>query len=492
MGEYFFNFSKATQSSSSERIIEPSARKAVLSLLDRGREQLAAQSDLEPSLAAQLIWTVGLNYQSYGEYSSASECFEQAWKLYEQAQNPIFAVYARRNLAEALALSGKRAEALRIQEENLRKIIELTGPNDSAPLIYERDLALAYRESGRPDDARRLAEECLKKSEVMFEPDNDFLASARQALGSILLSQNEFPRAIALFQAAYDRDLKVSGSESASTAGSLFSLGQAYERSGRLDVAESLYEQAVERLRNTIGEDHPTTVHCVQSIGRMYVKRGKLERGTTLLRDTLENLQRNRYRHPRAEWLFSRTLMLLERIDLLREAENWHRDWIQIHSAPGGDPLVVARGETRLANCFRLQKKTSAALASLKQVADKQKVLAAPDWDREVTQFRLGQALASVEGESAEEGRLLREQSCQRLLQIAASGTTEQRLEAEALLEDLLQQLEAESDSGSLERWQRELEKLKAPRNSPDLERSPSSSEIQGGGAQPLKGTRTK
>jgi serine/threonine protein kinase/tetratricopeptide (TPR) repeat protein len=492
MGEYFFNFSKATQSSSSERIIEPGARKAVLSLLDRGREQLAAQSDLEPSLAAQLNWTVGFNYQSYGEYSSASECFEQAWKLYEQAQNPIFAVYVRRNLAEALALSGKRAEALRIQEENLRRIIELTGPNDSAPLIYERDLALAYRESGRPDDARRLAEECLKKSEAMFEPDNDFLASARQALGSILLAQNEFPRAIALFQAAYDRDLRVSGSESASTAGSLFSLGQAYERSGNLDVAESLYEQAVERLRNTIGEDHPTTVYCVQSIGRMYVKRGKLDRGTTLLRDTLENLQRNRYRHPRAEWLFSRTLMSLERIDLLGDAENWYRDWIGVHSGPGGDPLVVARGETRLANCFRLRKKTSAAIASLKQVADKQKVLGAPDWDREVTQFRLGQVLASVEGDTAEEGRILREQSCQRLLRIAASGTTEQRLEVEALLEDFLQQLEAESDSGSKERWQRELEKLRAPRNSPDLERLPSPSEIQGGAGQPLKGTNNE
>jgi hypothetical protein len=115
----------------------------------------------------------------------------------------------------------------------------------------------------------------------------------------------------------------------------------------------------------------------------------------------------------------------------------------------------------------------------LKQVADKQKVLAAPDWDREVTQFRLGQVLASVEGDTVEEGRILREQSCQRLLRIAASGTTEQRLEAEALLEDLLRQLEAESDSGSKERWQRELEKLRAARNSSGLEKLPSPSDSQ-------------
>jgi non-specific serine/threonine protein kinase/serine/threonine-protein kinase len=464
LSDYFFNFSKATQPLSSDWSFQPSARTTVLSLLDRGREQLATQNDLEPSLAAQLHWSLGLNYQSYGEFSAASQCFEEAWKLYEKIENPIFAVYVRRNLAEVLARSGKRAEAQRLQEENLQKVLELTGPDDSAPLIYERDLALSYRESGRPDDARRLAENCLRKSEAMFDPDNDFLASARQALGSILLSQNEYDRAISLFKAVYERDLRLSGEQSALTAVSLFNLGQAHERSGNRDTAEPLYEKALEGLRGTLGEDHPTTIHCLQSVGRLYVQRGELERGARLLQDALEQLQRAKFQHPRAEWLLARTLMHLERNNFLREAENWHRYWIQFQSEPGRDPLAVARGQTRLANCLRLRQQNSAALLYLRTALEEQQKLRASAWDQEVTQFRLGQALATAEKPAAEEGRLLREQSLQRLLQLAAAGTTEQGFEVEALIEDLLKQLEAESDSTARERWQRELERLRAPR----------------------------
>ncbi|MFN9881685.1 MAG: tetratricopeptide repeat protein, partial [Planctomycetota bacterium] len=403
-------------------------------------------------------------------YSIASDCFSVSWKMYEQVGEPIVSLYVRRNLAEALAGTGKRAEALEIQEGNLKRIIEALGPDDSACLIYQRDLALGYQGCGRIKEARLLAEECLRKSEAMFEPDNDFLASARQGLASILLDQGEHARALELYQTAYDRDVRVSGEQSPTTAFSLYRLALAHEKSGALELAETMYEQAVEGLRENLGEEHPSTIQCIYSLGRLYEKRGEIESGLELLREVLEQLRKRKFQHPRAESLVARSLSILERNQRLEEAESWHRRWYRFQTSPSGDPLLAARARTRLGNCLRLEQRFPEAIASLRETLEKQQQLAAPVWDQEVTQFRLGQAL--IEGASAEEGRPLREKSSERLLQLALDGSPEQRLECQQLMEDLLKQLEVESDQASRERWQRELEKLRAPGKSTGADRS--------------------
>ncbi|MFN9770776.1 MAG: protein kinase domain-containing protein [Planctomycetota bacterium] len=470
VADYFLNVSQATLSTSNGRLVDPGARQAMLSLLDRGRDQLLERTDLELKLVAQLYWTLGLNYQSFGEYSIASDCFSVSWKMYEQVGEPIVSLYVRRNLAEALAGTGKRAEALEIQEGNLKRIIEALGPDDSACLIYQRDLALGYQGCGRIKEARLLAEECLRKSEAMFEPDNDFLASARQGLASILLDQGEHARALELYQTAYDRDVRVSGEQSPTTAFSLYRLALAHEKSGALELAETMYEQAVEGLRENLGEEHPSTIQCIYSLGRLYEKRGEIESGLELLREVLEQLRKRKFQHPRAESLVARSLSILERNQRLEEAESWHRRWYRFQTSPSGDPLLAARARTRLGNCLRLEQRFPEAIASLRETLEKQQQLAAPVWDQEVTQFRLGQAL--IEGASAEEGRPLREKSSERLLQLALDGSPEQRLECQQLMEDLLKQLEVESDQASRERWQRELEKLRAPGKSTGADRS--------------------
>ncbi len=477
VADYFLNVSQATLSASNGRLVEPGARKAMLSLLDRGREQLLERTDLELKLVAQLYWTLGLNYQSFGEYSLASDCFSVSWKMYEQVGDPIVSLYVRRNLAEALVGNGKRLEALQIQEGNLTRIVEILGPDDSACLIYQRDLALSYQGSGRAKEARQLAEECLRKSEAMFEADNEFLASARQALASILLEQGEHAQALALYQTAYDRDLRVSGEQSAMTAFSLYRLALAQERSGSLELAEPMYERAVEGLRETLGEEHPATIQCVYSLGRLYERRGEIEAGLDLLRGVLEQLRKRKYQHPQAEWLVARSLMILERNQRLEEAENWHRRWYRFQTSPSGDPLLAARARTRLGNCLRLEQRFPEAIATLRETLEKQRQIDSPVWDQEVTQFRLGQAL--IEGAAAEEGRPLRDQSSERLLQLALDGSPEQRLECQQLVEDLLKQLEAESDQASQERWQRELEKLRTPGKSSGTDRSSNQSQSQ-------------
>jgi hypothetical protein len=161
----------------------------------------------------------------------------------------------------------------------------------------------------------------------------------------------------------------------------------------------------------------------------------------------------------------------------LVEAENWHRRWYRFQSGPNGDSLSAARARTRLANCLRLQQRFPEAIATLRETLEKQQQSAAPAWDQEVTRFRLGQAL--IEGAALDEGRPLRQQSSERLLQLALNGSPDERLECQQLVEDLLKDLEAESDQASLERWQGELEKLKAPRSSSGLEKLPSLSDSQ-------------
>jgi serine/threonine protein kinase len=475
VADYFLNVSQATLSASSGRLVEPGARQAMLSMLDRGREQLLERKDLEPSLVAQLYLILGMSYQSFGEYALACDCFSVSWKMYEQVGEPIVSLYVRRNLAEALVGTEKRAEALRIQEENLTRIAELLGPDDSACLIYQRDLALSYQGSGRAKEARQLAEECLRKSEAMFEPDNEFLASAQQALASILLDQGEPVRALALYQKVYDRDLRVSGEQSSTTAFSLYRLAQAHEQNGTLELAQPMYERAVEVLRESIGEEHPTTIQCIYSLGRLCDRRGDSNRGLELLREALEQLRKRKFQHPRAEWLIARSLMIFERNQLLEEAENWHRRWYRFQSGPSGDPLLAARARTRLGNCLRLEQRFPEAIATLREAHEKQRQTAAPVWDQEVTQFRLGQAL--IEGAAAEEGGPLRDESIERLLQLALEGSPEQRLECQQLVEDLLKQLEAESDQAARERWERELERLKAPRQTSESEPSPNQSD---------------
>lgn len=470
LADFFNSLSQEMLSANSGRFVEPGARKAMLAMLDRSRKQMYDRTDLDVSLLARMYWTLGLSYKSFGEYATARDCFSVSWKMFEQTGNPLYAVLVRREFAEGLFRTGKKAEALPLQERNFARIQELVGPDDSTPLIFQRDLALGYQEAGRPEDARRLAEECVRKSEAKFEPDNEFVAVARQSLAGILLDQGEFPRALELYQQAYERSVKVNGEQHAISAISLYRLAEAQEQAGRLEIAEPMYEQAVEVLRKTLGAEHPTTIQSVYSLGRLYGKRGEAELSMELLGEVLEQLRQGKFKQHNAERLIARSLMVLERNQRLEEAENWHRRWLRSQTGSNGDLYLAARAETRLANCLRLQQRNAEAVVALRETLEQQRQLAAPEWDQEVTRFRLGQAL--IEGAAAEEGGPLRQQSSERLLQLALDGSPDERLECQQLVEDLLKQLEAESDQASRERWQRELEKLRSPGKTSGADRS--------------------
>ena len=70
-----------------------------------------------------------------------------------------------------------------------------------------------------------------------------------------------------------------------------YSLGAAYQRTGKTVAAERAYEQARAGFEQVLGPRHPDTLRSRAELARMYRQLGRYGDARALLRDTVDRLQ---------------------------------------------------------------------------------------------------------------------------------------------------------------------------------------------------------
>ena len=270
-------------------------------LLDRAADKLRQRRDLDPLIAADLNWIVGVNYHALGEDAAAVEFLEKAWELRKEqlGAHHKAARFAQSSLGVAYTQSGRLPEAIRLLEELHAVEVANEGGGYAASLASANNLAEAYMQVGRLPDVLRLLEPVLHDRARFLESEPngtlvilDKLANAYTGLGRI-------DDAIKLYREVRAIQLDRLGPEHTRTLRNGLNLASAYRVAGRHDAALRLLKETLPLMEKTLGRDHIDTLTGLQTLAQIYSDTGSLEESVALreeIKDTLE--RRLGHAHP--------------------------------------------------------------------------------------------------------------------------------------------------------------------------------------------------
>jgi serine/threonine-protein kinase len=352
-------------------------------ILDRGRGQLDARSDLPAGVRARLRISLAEVYRNMGDYASAeqllvdampqlepgstyeAEALEQLGATRELAGRPQ---QARAPLERALALRRAAvppdAPGVARAAERLGATLQTLGERDAAGALFAQawatrrtaadddparaDGALRYGSwfwvAGRLDEAAPLYAEALAIRRRQQPPDLPELARTLDANAGLAHARGAVDAALPLYEEALDLRRRTLGAAHRLTADSLSNLGAARFDAGDPGAAEAPLRDALATYAAALPADSVVPAKTHNNLGLVLQARGDLEGARVQFARALA-LHRAAYgaRHPRVAGNLNNLALVLERQGDLAGAEAALRESASIIADAQG-PTHVSLG----------------------------------------------------------------------------------------------------------------------------------------------------
>ena len=153
-------------------------------------------------------------------------------------------------LDHAHYLKGETAEAIKLYEQYLDRVVATFGEGSAEHVTYLGNVALAYRRSGRMEEAVNCQLKATQTLEDKLGPDH---------LDTLLANMN---------------------------------LASSYRRLGRLDKAGPILDETVARMHRMLGAEHQITLAASDELAACYAEVGDFERALPLHSFAVDGLKR--------------------------------------------------------------------------------------------------------------------------------------------------------------------------------------------------------
>ena len=176
----------------------------------------------------------------------------------------------------ALTSSDRGADAIGLARTSE---VAVARAGDPAPLRARlaAEIGRAHELRGELDAAQSSLREAVALIERSPERDDVELASALNALGSILWRAGEYVEARASFQRAIDVAVARLGPDHIDVAGAFLNLANLLSDEGRYDDASTLYQRAAERFEGALGADGWPVGLALTNLGNSERARGRYQ-----------------------------------------------------------------------------------------------------------------------------------------------------------------------------------------------------------------------
>jgi serine/threonine protein kinase len=315
---------------------EPDRDLKLRTVLDRAAAKVKDGFVDQPLVEASVRETLGVTYDSLGEYPIAQQQFERALQLrerqlgtddpvtlksmgylasiliaqgeYQKAQPLVLQTLERQqrvlgkehadtlgsmsNLALIYHQQGKfaAAEALLVPVLAIQK--RVLGPEHQETLISMNNLALAYRNQGKFDAAAALHEQELKICARVLGPEHPDTLTSMSNVATAYSDQGKFTQSELLGVKALKISQRISGPEHPETLILMHNLASTYLDEGRFSEAEALQSQVLQSARRVMGAEHPNTLKITIVLAMIYRAQDKMALAQPLQIQMLQVAQR--------------------------------------------------------------------------------------------------------------------------------------------------------------------------------------------------------
>jgi serine/threonine protein kinase/predicted negative regulator of RcsB-dependent stress response len=231
-------------------------------ILDKASNNIDTGLKQDPELQAQMMYTMGLVYESLGIYSKADPLFRHAADIRRSVFGPTDrrTLEAQSKLADALIEESHFPEAEKLARETLDLRRRTFGPKDRDTIDSATQLALILDDEGRFSDAEKLNRETLEIAQRALGPNDDETLITRQHLAIDLAYEGKYADAETVFRQIYEDDRKRLGEDAPKTLTELGNIGNILLQQEKYTEAEKAYREAIASMVRVLGPEHPRTL----------------------------------------------------------------------------------------------------------------------------------------------------------------------------------------------------------------------------------------
>ncbi len=265
---------------------------SVRTLVERGRERIAAELEGQPLVQANLLRVLGEVYLNLGLYGEGEVLLARSDSLYdltptasafEHAQTLTLLGTARRDGGDIEAAAAPFEKALTLSEQ-------IDAPNERARVL--RDFGLFRYHQGLYDEAEALARRALADVRPVAREDSFTLDETYTLLGLTLYAAERYDEAEAVHRDGHRLALQLYGPSHPNRAKAANNLAGVLRQQGRADEAERYYREALAVYRQANEETHPIIARSLNNLGVFLVGQGRMEEGEAVLREALDLYRR--------------------------------------------------------------------------------------------------------------------------------------------------------------------------------------------------------
>ena len=280
------------------KVSDPSESRGVTitarEILDRAAKNIDTGLAKDPRLAARMMDTMGLVYQSLGLYSRAQPLLTRAVETRRSVlgEDDPDTLSSMTHLAALEEAQGLFSDAEKLERTVLERERRVLGPDNPATLGAMRILAVLCARQGRFPEAESLIREALEGQRRVLGPDSTDVLKATHNLALILTHQDRFPEAEALERQVLEKERQVLGTDHPETLKVADGLAGIYFHENRLAEAEGLFRETLEIRRRVLGEEHAHTLISMNNLAETYEKLGRLDEARALMIKTRDIQER--------------------------------------------------------------------------------------------------------------------------------------------------------------------------------------------------------
>jgi hypothetical protein len=259
-------------------------------VLDEAAKKIEGRFTAQPLVEAALHETLGLTFNSLGEYPIARRHLVRALALREKISGPHDPA-ALRTACQLAATDFNLADYARAEplaRTTVQRQLALLGPNHPDTLQTQTALAAIYDWQGRLDESEALFRDTLARQQRRLDPAHVDCLETMGGLSSTLLDAGKFAEAEQLLRTMHAIAEPSLGPGSPYTLLALNNLAGALWSQGKFAEAGEIHRQNLRQTRDVLGPEHPDTLRFATSLARAYAAEGRPAEAAALHRETLD------------------------------------------------------------------------------------------------------------------------------------------------------------------------------------------------------------
>ncbi len=342
-------------------------------ILDKSAKDIETGLANDPELQAQMMNVMGTVYQSLGLTSKSAPLLRRAWEIRQRTLGPnnSATLQSQQNLAVALLAESHYPEAEKLCRETMEARRKVLGPEHHDTVDSMVQLARILGFESRYDEAEQLNRDALEVARRKW-PQDGLTATALSLLADTLTHEGKYPEAENAARGSLDMDRQTLGSDHPSVLRDMFNLVGILTQEGHYADAEEINQELIKSARQVLGPQHPGTLVAMNTLAMILDREKRFAEAEKLYRDVFE-VQRQTLGPENAS-----TLLTLGNLgSLLIEEKNYPEAEKVLRQALAGlrrvlGPLheVTQTALENLARVLALEGKRDEAFTDLRAYAD--------------------------------------------------------------------------------------------------------------------------